>query len=767
LRIHRNPAATGLSCSLWLVSCGGSGGTTGSATPLSVPSQMTIVEAQGGQAGNLRAGGAQVPGVLYQTTGTDYDTDPTRIWVHDESMDPLDTINMILCMLDQTGYQDPTVLNTGPYVVLVNESRCESRGADPSGGEQSQATGVVGYQEWTVDSRRESAGAPQTVRFWIDWDEDSGNGSFPARLYGRLVIHESPSASAPYGKFVLDFKLLDRQASHDGTDYIFRGTLSTVDRADGQAEYTFWMTEGDFDSTPAAGESARLVRARVVTDAAGSSGRAYSSVHEKRDEGMGLQTELRDYHLRFNDRYLARKKVDVAEQVEVFDRQNFDTYPWRYGLYRADTEARVALQSGFGVRTTAGHYGYVGYHGMWFPPEVTIQTGTELIRQSFDPNSGGTTYTAFVAKGKLEKRVRTASTLGNLKGESLRTHDHAAGTMLRVQWTGTDLVKTGVWNHSTRDWTPVDPPVSILGSYQPEQWVGLYSDARGEVNLVWPQSNPTDGTPVSIWTTSFITADSPELANGDLTLHAYYQMPRSQITLAQANYQNGQSPFFPDATNLGEGKTYVFEKSSLTLLLQGAPVTLALGVDPTGGPSSGGIYGGPMVTSPLQNFADLNSQPVTYRWQTGTRDWNQLRVIKDGNGAFVAFDPPMVFFYTHDEPAKPTYHGKSYKLEYMGRGDLHGIPYFKEPGTNRWYAAFGIPSGTVLTNSTGSYLVKVLEAEQRMIAVQNPQQVITEQGLGLDTTLTPPTDTWTEPGIGAKPSVDAPPLYIDGQRQSG
>lgn len=751
-----------------LGACSGSGSSGGASSTLSVPSQMTIVAASDVDTGSFRItpdGARSGSGVARVTGGTDYDDDVSRIWVHDDSMEPLDTINMILCMLDQTGYDDATVLNTGPYRVLVNEARCESRGADPNG-EGGQST-AIGYQEWTIDSTRASDSSPQIVKFWIDWDEDRGPGgqSVQARLYGKLTILSSPTTSAPYGEFTLHFKLLARSASHTSTDTLFRGTLSTVDRDDDLAEYSFYMVDG-VETTPDVGEWARLVRARVVTGADGTSGKAFSSTHESFNEGSGVQSRELDYHLTFNEDYLARKTVDGSEVVEVFDRNDFTTRAWRYGVYEAESRDRVTLQSGFSVNTTDGRHGYVGYHGLWFPPDVDIETGTELVRRSYDGGSSES-YTAFVAPGRLERHVRTSSTLGNLGGEVLRTWDNSAHTEIQVEWDGTDLLKTAVWSHEERSWTPVSPPTSLNDSYSPGQWLRFWSDARGDLELIWPSDGtPTDATTVSIWSRSVVNADSEELAEGNLQLWGYFQMPRSQVTQAQANYSGGQSPFFPDATSVGEGKTYVFDRNTLTLKLSGSEVLFADGVDVSTGPSAGGIHCGPMLASALGSLDQWESQATTYRWQFGPNDWNQLRTVRNASDDFVQFDPPVEFSYTHDEPSNTRFHGRTFRLEYFGNGDLHGIPHFEDTDSNRWYPGFTIPSGTGLENSTGSYLVKILEAEQTMRAVADPEQVIAEEGLDIDTTLDPPTSTWQDPAIGSKPTVTTPPLFIDGVRQT-
>ncbi|MCC7065984.1 MAG: hypothetical protein IT456_24520, partial [Planctomycetes bacterium] len=107
--------------SLWslaaLSACGGGGSTTGDINSLQGPQQVTIVEASGGSSFALR-----LPRGVRGVTGSDYESDATRFWIRDNSMQALDTVNMILGYLHETNYWEQT--NQGAYRALVsNEDR--------------------------------------------------------------------------------------------------------------------------------------------------------------------------------------------------------------------------------------------------------------------------------------------------------------------------------------------------------------------------------------------------------------------------------------------------------------------------------------------------------------------------------------------------------------------------------------------------------------------------------------------------------------------
>ncbi|MCA8944580.1 MAG: hypothetical protein KDB80_18620, partial [Planctomycetes bacterium] len=267
------------------------------------------------------------------------------------------------------------------------------------------------------------------------------------------------------------------------------------------------------------------------------------------------------------------------------------------------------------------------------------------------------------------------------------------------------------------------------------------------------------------WTDSTITGDSAELAGGNLTLYGYMGCLKSNITQNQANFVSSETPYFADATGIGDVKTYVFDKTSLLLTLSAQSVTLANGVTVSGGPGQWGFQCGPLFATALANLNEMGNATTTYRWNTGANSWNQLRTIKDSEGDFVAFDEPLRLPYTHDEPANTTYHNKSFTLEWTGT-DLHGVPFVENQTDNRWRPGFNIPSGTLITVGNSTYKIKQLEGEQEMNEVGSPNAVIASEGFDLDVTLTAPSDDWTDPAVGAMPTVTSAPVFVDGVRQS-
>ncbi len=130
---------------------GGDGGTAQAnttVTGLRMPAKLSIVTAQSDTtavAGVLNSdrivplaerlgvklnhqGIAQVIDTTTFPLDADYNTDAVQAYnhVYDPSMEPLNTVNMILCLMDQTRAEE--MVNQGAYIALVNEVKCETGG---------------------------------------------------------------------------------------------------------------------------------------------------------------------------------------------------------------------------------------------------------------------------------------------------------------------------------------------------------------------------------------------------------------------------------------------------------------------------------------------------------------------------------------------------------------------------------------------------------------------------------------------------------------
>lgn len=730
---------TSLATALLFVACGGGGsggGSSGQVQGLQGPQQVTVITAGGGTELNLR-----LPRGVRGSTSSDYNTDRTRFWVRDNSMDALDSVNMILSFLHQTHYWEET--NQGPYRALVEDT--SERGEGERGGNAKV------YAEWVINSKRSDNTSPQIVSFWIN-ERDGGEEK---TIYGKLTVHAEPTEEQPLGRFTLFFRGLPAEAPHNSSDTSFEGYLRTVARTDGQSEVEFYMGHGDPATTPAEGERAVRERARVVGDFAAGTGRAFTERHNVENHGGSVHEERGAYQIQFDADYLARRET-VSDELEILDRHDFTTRVYRYGIYTAANGARATRNSGFPVTTQGGAYGWAGYHGIWFPPEVALTHGMTLLRRNYSNNST-TPYTLVRVPGRLEKRSRTEITFADLRNEEMQYFDPIAGAEVKARYTGSDFVRYA--QRENGQWGQVQPPVSIVENFTQGQWLHFWNPTRGNVQVIWP-ATLNDSVTASVWTATPVHSGSPELAGGSLTLYGYSRMLRPDITQTQANFMENQSPYFPEATSPSEGnRTYLFDGTTMMLRLGEQNVNFQNGVVPSQGPGQWGLDCGPLFATPLESFEEIQDRDTTYIWTIGTNPWNQFLALKNANQEVVTFTSPLRFQYVHEEPGSP-YDGRTFFLEWDG-SNLQGLPY--EQSDQGWQPCINVPSGTTLSADNVDYLVKQLEGEQRMAAVDDPESIISERGFDLSSSLSAPTAApYQNPAIGPRPNVTTPPKYVGG-----
>jgi hypothetical protein len=135
-------------------------------------------------------------------------------------------------------------------------------------------------------------------------------------------------------------------------------------------------------------------------------------------------------------------------------------------------------------------------------------------------------------------------------------------------------------------------------------------------------------------------------------------------------------------------------------------------------------------------YCDFKSSGLTeyYVFETGRQSWNTSIFLKKADNSYVSFTPPMPAAFTvpaNTAGTKPygDFAGAAMNLQFMGFGQLHGIPgtCFSQvdntpascgPNT-RYVPAFSIPSddnGNVTINGAVKY-VKWLERELRFTPV--------------------------------------------------
>jgi len=738
---------------------------------LELPEQMSLVQAieeEDNDALDTESGHHPSSAFGHGLPGdSPYFTDESHTWVYDPSMKALGTVNEILCMLRQSAYDQ--MVNRGPYTAQVDPALCDV------GGDQDGQDGQVEEVElWTVNSVRSDDDTAHVVGVWVPQVEGNGPGgddSPASTINARMEIIEEPSAENPFGVFAMDFEAIPV----DDPDAVplFWGTLETQDAVAGTMGFSFFevgaVPEAQF-------EEQRAVH--VQLDAQGN-GLAHVSEFQQGPFGPGGSIQVSDeqYLLAFDGFHLLRTSDGVQETC--LSRTEFETTAWRYNLYYASGELagqRVERNGGFGIATEDGHYGWVGYHGLWLPPEAQIESGDVVLKNTWDVGDSPEAFTVLQAPGKLYRNTRKTLELSEVDGMTFEWWDFGQGGQ---QGQPSQYLVT--YQHGTGEFLAiaqkqgesfVDLPQPVVLDTAAIGWLSMWSASLGG-NVVYVHGE----SGVTYFQEEIVTGNDA-LFGGGATVDLYGWVDVLAPNLSGSEAQAGQV-FLPVSQDVRQPYVMVFDHDDLGLYLDDGqelePVGLADGESYQGGPFHWGMRSGPMVTDPgaVSDVFQVWDQEVFYVWETGPNPWNHLTTLIDEVGDYVEFDPPLQFSYVHaaenDIDGSSEQAGKTFMLEFNGPGELQGIPHegvdLDDDGQpDRWYPLFGLADGTKVGPTGTEYVVRAMEKEQRLAVDAQGCQGLDLSGAE-DLTL-PDGSTFELPNLGAQPVVDGPPAVIAGVVQT-
>ncbi len=747
---------------LALAGCGGGGSSTdGPIEALSVADSMAVVTTNGSGSPASVAPGAQADTSSFSPT-CDYYTDVARAHVYDPSMEPLGTVNMILCLLKQTAYSG--LLNEGVYKAQIDEESCNEggQGSDSSSGTGQSSGAQQSFNVWVIESTRADNSSPQNVEFWIP-NQDGADPDGQIRV--RVTITEGASTGNPFGVFNLDYIEFTGDNTVRGL-----GNLRSLNALDGFIGFSFYQEHGDVDVAQMPNEHAERTQANVNMFADQSSGVAHIVQDSRENYGSGdTGITTNDYQIAYDETHLLRSTNGGAGTC--LSRTDFNTRTWNYNLYDATTGARVELNSGFGFQTAGGDYGWIGYYGLWASAGVTIANGDTVTKQTYG-NQTPATYTVFEAPGKLVKNTRHTLALTQLAGETFEWWNTidvmGTPTLVRMQLVyNSGWYALAQWNDMTNSWDSLGSPSAI--TLAPNAYMGMWSPSLGgQVSFV------NGDTFITYYSREYVTPGSDLFTSStSVDLYGYFSCLRAGITTAEVNAGN---VFLTDSTDVSMPYHYVVDSTDMSFKYDdGVTPTqagLGSGQAPTTGPYTWGMNSGPMVasTSGLTQPWEIWSSSEFYTYETGSNPWNKYITLLDSMGAAVTFDAPIQFSYTHhtgdDANTDSTYDLHTYLLNYGGPGNFGGIPqatvdFDGDGNPDRWYPQFSILKGTLCGPTGTEYVLRPIDSEVTLSDDTGNCGLLDLMQVG-DLTL-PTVADWTDPALGPVPTVVGPPRVIAGE----
>ena len=724
------------------------------------------------------------------TSGEDITVDQTETFVYERSAEAFRTANSILCWMGQT--RAGLMLGQGNYKAQIDKTQCNESSGGGSGGSNAPQ-----YEMWTVNSSRVD-GEPMIVKAWVPMDNDE-DGVEDSMIYAMTKVYQSPSDEYPWGHFKMSFRLVQGFTT-SGTE-LFKGYLRTKKKKGGASVLQFYNPEPD-------GSGGTLQYSVTVRKESDGSGKAITTMPQWGQSGpTGKQ---KSYKIAFNDTYFYKqKKVDDTKSDPIcLRRDQYMSNAWRYGLYH-DNGSRLNINSGFPIKATASgtdYYGYIGYYGLWMPPQANVDNGSTVAKMDFggSANQSGTNYTVRSWGGKMIKYTKKNITLGSIKNVPLNIFTSSG--QQRVAWNGTNFILEatnvqGVW---------VDNESSTVTLTSTNAWNNLnfYSQALGgdgQVVLAYPSGIGSNPTPPLDNSTVIFNTRTPVFPGDSVPTNlACYRDCLDPSNLASGTEDRGsmfkayKSGWFCsqniDNASAPTPHMYTFDNTTNGMVLKDNGTSVILSTTNNNVPY--GTRTGPLFDNTTANFNLLKcswdatklcpykvreKMSTFYQWETGPQSWNKLEVLVADDNSSVRFDPPMSVKYTHSGSSSnsgKSYDNASFYLEYGGFGNLWGLPSFcinRKDGqkvscanddSTRYIEDIIISAyDNVTQTADGStqYIVKPLEIEQTMKKASSAS-VCTDAGLSFGDISLPDDSGYTAPDMDARPTVEGPPAIVAGSK---
>ncbi len=741
-------------------------------------------------------------------TGTAYHDDPQNEYVQDQTSDGIDSVNMILCIVH--GMNAVSQVNSGPYIALVDQNKCDPRArssASNSAGGATAAGAASSYITAVVDSTQAgTAGAPMQVKVWMSMTNNNG----PQKVFAYLTASQSPTDVPPYGVFRLDYNgylAADATGTPDYGKVQFTGFI--------ESKLVNSLPELDHYETGSNSNNASLALSASTTTAGAGTMDIAANQSQNRQAA----------HFDFAYNPTNFRRSDGGANDVCFDRSkaNADRSVWSYGTYSNDSTApsyggRVDLANpGFPVLAADQHgntyFGSAGYWGINFQgldlPDGSPVTGITVTDQRQDQHAGWI-YSLSKVGGKLTQWNMVQTTLGALDGiPFVFNGDLGAASGSTYSWGNWQVV----WASNPGGFTligqqscgnngcvisQINPPVVLTAAAMNSVAINAWSDAFGGNITIPPGTGSTHAASDSI---SYYTQQTvvPGAQGAPSSLVCLSQCPDAGSLTgfpggSPFNSQTAQQWY---SAQSGNTVSYTFDGGGLkqggVAMVVEDPAKFSQGSQFQNGISTGRLFPS-LVTSaptvcPPQGTPPCVHEPdspsVYYTWQTGPNAWNQS-IWLTHSAQVVAFDPPVIIPYTvpaniaSNQPYGD-WATKAIQLQFGGFGNLWGIPgNCVSPVDNtpvdcsvansRYVPQFSLPDGATMnaTATTPPLIVKALNTELRLKVLAPPGQNGSPcSGLALSP-LSPPTSGDVNVlgsnllNTSTAPTVSGAPKVIDG-----
>ena len=664
--------------SVFISSCSGGGSSSPEAVGLNAPKNVSIVNdstpgfsALSSLVNDSSLNSAGISSA-FNTSTTDYSKQRVDSWVKTTSGSMLmGEINYILCIIELANTADYPNMT---YRVKHNAKLCRR---------DSDAYALYGKgpvdREMIVTTSRASTTAPYKQSMWVSIPYGGEDRNYDWYTFFDMDITKEPSTTQPLGEFTLS--LVQIKADEGGVSFENTTRFSALVKAysEGGKNYVSVIYKYVRTDNPDPNRQFDTYETMIVElDGSGSlSGMA------RLDEAQGFWNNehlVRNISkVNFNTNYIHEQ--EAGQNAQCMSQTDKKSNVWDYKMFYKDTGELLNMNGGFPVTYTlggvAGKHGWADKWGLW----TDVEADNPTVITSDDSN--GYVYDVVRSAGKLLKRTKGTRTLAT--NEKLVYWYDANQQDYKVKWNGSTFVSD-------------DTDTGYVAA------LAELNEANTSGRNRWPYSQRlnqqvkfTGTSTVVYWSEEDVKPWNSVLLGGNLSFTCYEFCPQGEVSQTLADLDQGDQT----AVNNQEsgafstsGKAYTFDSSDMLLKYSGTSVVL----DPSVSSSVESHFDMKLAPSgsTVSNYWEVDELPVSYIWESGTKDWQKsINFKKRSTSAFYQFSDPVKFDYTHltanDLNGDSTYNNISYYLEYDG--GLHGIPTNEVDGD--WIREISLKDGDI------------------------------------------------------------------------
>jgi hypothetical protein len=270
----------------------------------------------------------------YNDANTDYTNAKTDFWTRVDALEPLESINQIICFTQQL--RPELMVNKGVYSALIDNKKCS----------KTQSTNQNTENDYILANVvRENDISSQIMNIWIPKDD----------VKVRMEVIKEASTANPVGQFNITWKLFKLGIQTGEAE------IKTISTDDGNVGYTLYTNFDNVENISSIIKNPNGSQGKVLT-LNGYKNKTYSLSW---DDNKAENLVLSQIH---NEKVFTVDNFNDTDTKACQDKNKYNKSVWSYGVYKKDDGSLLTVNTGFpfeGEKDGKIIQGYIGHWGIW------------------------------------------------------------------------------------------------------------------------------------------------------------------------------------------------------------------------------------------------------------------------------------------------------------------------------------------------------------------------------------------------------------------